>query len=342
MPITAQWHTSLGATMIETVDGTVVEGYGDLAAEYASLTSALALVDRSHRGRLRATESDRLRFFHAMCTQPIATLPVGRHVDALFCNKKGKVLAMTRLCVLADSLLIDVNGASRAALLAWLERHIIGDWVELADESEHLGCLSLIGDGAAALLERVGLPSPPQEGEQLTSGDALIVSSRRFGRPSVDLVAPYDALAPRFADWATTAQPVGRRAIELLEIERGAPRYGVDLTEENLPQEAGLDAFISYDKGCYVGQETIARLHYRGRAARSLVALAIDGHAEVDPDCPIHRDGEEVGRITRSAAFSGWGEVKALGYLKRDTELGEGFAVDGRRARALFQVGERR
>lgn len=339
MPIQAEWHRERGAVLDDTPAGCVVLGYGEVEAEYRALCEGHALFDLSHRSRILATDDDRRRFVHAMCTQPVEKLPVGASVEALFCNKKGKVLAMGRVLAFDEALLLDVDGGSGQMLLEWLERHIIGDFVELADASETLGCWSLIGARGSETLAALDLPEPERAGEHRTAGAITILRTTRLARPAFDLYAPSATLYPLIERVAGAALLVGRAAIEHREVELGIPRYGVDLDEENLPQEAGLDDHISYQKGCYLGQETIARLHYRGRPARMLCALAIEGHDVVPPDSPILRDGEEIGRLTRSAVLAGWPATLALGYLKRDALLDDGYQVAGRRTTARRIIG---
>ncbi len=253
-----------------------------LRAEYRALTETCGLVDRSERGKLALSGSGAVEFLNGQVTNELADLRPGEGHYAAFLTNKGKMLGDLRiLAVGADpdgppsELLLDTERVALQALFDMIRRYKIGYEVELHKRTVECGLLSLIGPEARACVAQNQLP----EAEHVhTSGE--------IGGAPVRLIVTADGVdvlfetvyvgAVRAAILDAGATPVSEAAAEIVRVERGWPRYGVDIDESTIPQEAALnERAVSFTKGCYVGQETVARLYYRGKPNRHLRGLRL-------------------------------------------------------------------
>jgi folate-binding protein YgfZ len=228
------------------------------------------------RTRLRLTGADRVEFLHGQCTNEIRGLPVGESCYAAFLNAKGKMRGDAYIVRLEDAFLLEAS----AGLSAALEKFVITEDVVIEDVSPSLNAWLVIG---ALPAEAVMFKHP--------LGTGVISPAARPASLSA-------------AEW------------EVLRVEAGVPLWGVDMDENAIPVEAGLMSAISYDKGCYIGQETIARIKTYGHVNRHLVQLT---SASLPARAAKIFDGEhEVGQVT-SAVRSNWlGKIVALGYVRRE------------------------
>ena len=303
--------------------------------QYRSACESAALFDLSTRDQIELTGADRTVFLHNFCTQEIKGLSAGSGGEAFVTNIKGRILGHVLVFVGEECLWIDSSPGTAEGLIAHLDRYLITEDVQVTDRTPEWGEVALVGPGAASLVEGL-LPgsgdfSPFQHGHQ--GG----VTVRRFDmtpQPCWVLGTAREQLgqlAQRLVD--AGAVPGSSKVFNALRIEAGFPVYGVDLTEENLAHEAGRTArAISFTKGCYLGQEPIARLESMGHTNRELRRLRLvspditsSGAIITDPD-----SGDDVGRVT-SAALSPVANVGvALAMLRRDacavgTELNVAF-----------------
>lgn len=290
----------------------------------ATLAGA-GLFDRPGRGLLRLTGPDRLTFLHGQTTNEVNKLVDGAGNEAALLTNKGKMVAPVRVFKRPDDLLVETGPGLGPKVLEHLQRSCISEEVELEDLSEAWGQLGVYGPKAALVLAAAGGPSVPTEHSHVPWGpafaNALVVGSRALGVPGVDVLAPLADVALLRKQLLEAGAAFGLAvggdgAAELLRIHAGLPRYGVDMTEETNPLEANLERAISYQKGCYVGQEVIAKATFRGHVSRKLAGLVVEGEAPVGTELKV---GDcTVGRITSIARFPD-GRVRALGTLKRDS-----------------------
>ncbi len=319
--------TSVGARFEGGPAGDRLAGFGDSVREYQALTAACGLVDRSERGRIRIAGSDRVSFLHGMVTQDIERLGEGRAAPALLVTAKGKMVAQARAIRRTDDLWLDTDPACAAAAWALLEKHLISEDAELANESERWAMLSLIGPKAAeALQASLGIEAQTLEvGQASEHADSVVIASGLGSLRIFDLLVPAER-APEVAwgllDRGASAGliPAGDEAFEIARIEEGVPRFGAELDGEVIPLEAGLGAAISYDKGCYLGQEVIARATFRGQVRRALAGLVFADGAAPSPGEQLFAPGEAdkpVGQIRSLAASPRLGLI-GLGYLRRE------------------------
>jgi folate-binding protein YgfZ len=303
----------------------------DLASEYRALTDGCGLIDRSERGKLALTGTERKSFLAGQVTNDIENLQAGAGCYAAFLTHKGKMLGDLRVLAAEDEgaepeLLLDTERATLQALFEMVRRFKIGYDVELHTRTDQPGLLTLIGPQARAPAGAEDLPDVEHAHRAGTVGGhpvRLIVTD-----VGVDVLCEADDTEPvRAALLAAGAVAVSEAAAEILRVERGRPRYGQELDDSTIPQEAGLnERAVSFTKGCYVGQETVARLFYRGKPNRHLRGLKLSAPAPAGSELRL---GERVvGTIASSLVSPTHGPI-ALALVRREAAPGDTIAVDG-------------
>jgi len=285
---------------------------------------ACGLVDRSERGKLALTGAGAKAFLHGQVTNDVLGLEPGTGCYAAFLTPKGKMLGDLRILDLGDELWLDTERASLQALFDMIRRFKIGYEVELHKRTLECALLSLVGPRARQVAGALELPSAEHASMRARRGGADVVLVATAD--GIDAIcAAEDAGAVRAAFVEAGAVEVPEAAAEVLRVEAGRPRYGIDLDDTVIPQEAGLnERAVSFTKGCYVGQETVARLYYRGKPNRHLRGLRLDGEARTGD---VLRLGErEVGRVGSVADSPRLGRI-ALALVRREAEPGAQLAV---------------
>ena len=335
-----QVHTRLGATMIERDGWSVPESYGDKLFEYASVREGGAgLIDQSSRGRILVSGSEAVQFLNGLITNDMKTLAVHTWMPAAFPNVQGRLLASVRVIRLADeetgknvcpTFLIDTEPATHERVLKTIERFTLAGDFRVTDITGQTVMLSVqgkkavnvvrlvMGDEAPNLAAQQAMKIPPQQGE--VASEVTVIRATHTAADGVDLLVNSEQASSLWdALVIAGARPSGYDAFEILRIEAGVPRYGVDMDETNVVTEVALDEAVSYTKGCYVGQEIIARIKYRGHVARKLTGLLFDQAVTVEANASIKsQDQKDIGRITSSTYSPHLGRTVALGYLKYD------------------------
>jgi tRNA-modifying protein YgfZ len=298
-------------------------------AEYELLTGAAGLLDRSERGKLALSGEDAREFLNGQVTQEIDGLSNGHGTYAAFLTQKGKMLGDLRILDSGRELLLDTERPALQELFNMIRRYSVGYRVELHKRTLERGLLSLIGPRSEAVVTAAGGAIPgADENDHCAStvaGCEVRVIRTDLGLDVLTLSEDLDQV--RAALLEAGAGAVSESAAECVRIEHGRPRYGIDLDESVIPQEAGLNArAVSFTKGCYVGQETVARLFYRGKPNRELrglrssellavgTALTLPGDADGTP-------GREVGTVTSSAQSPRHGAI-ALALVRREAPVG--------------------
>jgi folate-binding protein YgfZ len=301
-----------------------------LATDYRTITEACGLLDRSERGKLALTGSEAASFLQGQVTNDIEGLSPGQGCYAAFLTPKGKMLGDLRILATGDELLLDTERAALQGLFNMIRRFSIGYDVELHKRTLECGLLSLIGPGAEAVAGAADLAADEHAHELVSvpvPGGAVGARAIRTD-VGVDLLCDageVEALRGALED--AGAVPVTETAAECLRLERGRPRYGIDLDDSVIPQEAGLnERAVSFTKGCYVGQETVARLYYRGKPNRQLRGLRLSGPAS--PGDELSLDGRVVGHLTSVAASPRVGPI-GLALVRREAPPGTFVAVAG-------------
>lgn len=311
-------------------------------------------IDRRDRGRLRLTGRDRQSFLQGMVTNDVASLTPGQGCYALMLDATGHVLADMRVLCAENHLLLDVEPGRAAFVAETLDKYLIMEKVRITDVTQETAQVFVGGTGIAELLERWGVAGADEwrEGQNATvaigdAEEALIAATRLIPGPGFDIYLPdaaaKDALLATLG--AAGLSPLSADTLEALRIEAGIPRLGVDMDEKALGPETGQQArAISYRKGCYIGQEIVARIHARGHTNRGLTGFLLDsGDAPPASGMPVTVEGKEVGRVTSAAVSPTLGRPVALGYIRNEHATpGTAVEIDGRGATvaALPFVGE--
>jgi len=302
-----------------------------LSTDYRAITEGCGLFDRSERGKLALSGGEAASFLQGQVSNDIEGLTPGTGCYAAFLTPKGKMLGDVRILNAGEELLLDTERVALQPLFNMIRRFSIGYQVELHKRTLECGLLSLIGPHATTLAGAETLPAEENAHIPLTVGGLEVRAIRTD--VGVDLLCDagdIDALRAGLEE--AGAVGVGEAAAECLRIERGRPRYGVDLDDSVIPQEAGLnERAVSFTKGCYVGQETVARLFYRGKPNRQLRGLRLSAPAETGEELTF--EGRAVGRMTSFASSPRFGPI-GLALVRREAppgttvSLGDGLTVE--------------
>jgi len=270
--------------------------------EWQALQNAAGWRDVSDRSRLCLLGEDRMAFLHGQITNDIKRLAEHTGCYAALVNAKGKMESDLFAYRLADELLLDFEPGLTGAVTTRLENFIIAEDVEVADAAPHFGQLTVQGPTAGAVLAALGLPTP---GEPLaveeTALEIFAINQPRLGTSGFDLFVPAAEVSAIKAQLAVHAPECGEAAFEQARVLATVPRFGVDFDESNLAPEAGIaDRAISYAKGCYIGQEIIARIRTYGKVNRILRGLTLDEPVPVGTELML--GDKEVGKLTSVAS----------------------------------------
>ncbi len=329
-----------------------VRNYGDVPREYAALSNSAGLLDLSFRSRLCVLGSDRARFLHGQVTNDVKRLQAGDGCYAALISAKGKLESDLNIYCLSDEILLDFEPGLLEKVASRLEKYVIADDVQIVPVQEPYGLLSVQGPRAAEAIRASGLtvdlPTTPfrftkPEG---TSGEVYLVNQPRLGAAGFDLFVPSAGLASVFEQISAGVSRVGGRlcgweAFEITRIEQGIPRFGQDMDETNIPLEAGIEErAISFNKGCYIGQEVISRIRTYGQVTKSLRGLRFDPTAALPTrGDKLHHAGKEVGYITSVVHSPRLQAQIALGYVRKEVnQLGTRLSVGSALVEASAEV----
>ena len=335
-----QLHAANGARLGERGGAEIVLGYGPLGDEWQALSAAV-LVDRSHRPLLAVQGPEARLYLHGMVTNEVKALQAGQGNRAAVINARGKMLGEGRVLAREnDELLLDLDPEAHDATLAHLDQFLVSEDCQLFDLTGRLAMFGLYGPKAGAVIaEATGMEPPAlplHHHRDLALGEvpALLLASAPAGVEGWELWVPAQVAevvwqALLAATRNAGGLPAGDDLIEAARIHAALPRYGADMDENTIPLEANLEEAISYTKGCYVGQEVIAKATYRGQVRRKLALLSVPPGTSRGATLV---DGEKaVGTITSVLdPDPAGGPPLALAYVRRD-RLAQGarLAIDG-------------
>jgi folate-binding protein YgfZ len=313
--------------------------------EYHTLSTAAGLIDRSERGKLALSGPGAVEFLNGQITNELAGLRPGEGCYAAFLTHKGKMLGDLRVLAAGEDergkpagLLLDTERVALQGLFDMIRRFKVGYEVELSKRTIESCLLSLVGPAAQAVIARAAPDAPIPAHAEHAHAPARIagrpVRLIRTAEPAgLDVLcdaADGEAVAESLV--AAGARPVSEAVGEIVRVEYGRPRYGVDLDDSVIPQEAGLnERAVSFTKGCYVGQETVARLHYKGRPNRHLRGLRLSERSASAEELQLAE--RTVGRVGSAVVSPELGPI-ALALVRREVEPGAIVAVGERGASA--------
>jgi folate-binding protein YgfZ len=280
-------------------------------------------LDHSDRGLVRATGGDRVRFLNGMVSNDVEGLGPGDSCYATLLDRKGHVLSDLYVMDVGEAILIDAAPGTGDEVFDVLGKHVIADDVELENLSASWGEFAFEGPGARSWLAERQRPCPEPSHLEVDDAGRLWLGGGALSDQGVRVLGPHDTLAA-LCDGLPQIEP---GAAEVLRVEWFRPRYGVDVGPRNFPLEARMDAAISETKGCYIGQEIIARLISRGAVNRFLVQLQTERPVAVGDE--IRAGSTRVGSVTSVAESPERGAL-ALGYVRRaESEPGTALEVGG-------------
>jgi folate-binding protein YgfZ len=329
------------------LDVQIVESYGEVEAEYAAIRKGAALMDAPHRSVVILTGKDRLAFLHNKVTNDTNRLTPGQGCYAYLLNLKGRIVMDLNILHAEEATLVEIDRRLTAEFLQSMEKYVFTEDVRLLDGSEQLGRLTVLGPKAADLLKKVmdaGVEtlSEPFRHTQRSIGKATVTVFRNdlAGEPQYELIVPRDQLVTLWQilheacghegggeEHDSSLRAIGWSAFNTARIEAGTPLCGIDISDHYLPMETAhwYPRAVSVTKGCYIGQEIVARMHAHNTVARMLVGLrvAVAGQPHAAEKLPlagtdIFDGAQQVGIITSSCMSPMLGNVPAaMGYVKK-------------------------
>jgi folate-binding protein YgfZ len=323
-------HRNAGAKMGVWLGCALPDDFGDWQREYFLAKQSVALIDKNHRAYISFTGPDRTRYLNAILTNNIKDLQPSRGNISLLLNPQGRILAEIETHAQPDKLFCVSYGMIRERLMETLEKFIIMDDVVLSDDTERYGTVSLEGPVAAKVVREVAgieLDSLGEIGSVEVKIDWILctVTRKTFGGfPAADILTARENLE---SIWkillektkAAGGGAMGYTALNALRLEQGAPWFGYDFGEKQIPHEAGLEvSHISYTKGCYTGQEIVERVRSRGQVNRRRVELIFPGARVPSAGEVLTAEGKEVGFVTRASALPSRAFVIGMGYLRKE------------------------
>jgi folate-binding protein YgfZ len=284
---------------------------------YEALRHGTAWLNLSARGRIVVGGRDRARLLHAITTNEVKKMTPGTGCYAFLLNPQGRIQADLCLFCHDDHFLIDTEPEVREKVLLHIKRYIIADQVELTDVTDMTAAIGVEGPGAAATLAALGAPVPVADYAHAAWGDATVAAVTATGQPGVRIFCPAekaDALVRQLT--AADAAEASLEDARLVRIENGKPRYGEDVRETSLPQETQQMHAVSFNKGCYLGQEIVERIRAQGRVNKKLMRVTLEG-GEVPPaGTKTTVDGAEA-EVTSAVLSPASGRVVALAYVRQ-------------------------
>jgi tRNA-modifying protein YgfZ len=285
-----------------------------------NIESGTVIYDSSHWGKILVGDRDRLRFLHNQSTADFEKLQAGMVCDTVFVTPTARTIDLATALVLDEEVLLIVSPNRRKYLFDWLDRYIFfADRVKLKDVTDTLASFTIMGAGAGELLEKLGcanlteLTQSTQKLYHLGDFEVRIAIGTELGLPGYRLICDRSHSAALYQSLTSAgAEPIDEDAWEGLRISQGRPKPDAELTEDYNPLEVGLWQTISFAKGCYIGQETIARLNTYKGVKQYLWGVKLAGSVPVGTTITV--DGEKVGVLT--SCIETTGDVRGLGYIR--------------------------
>lgn len=285
-------------------EGSIAVSFGNDGAAISAAKEGVALYDRSHWGKILVTDSDRLRFLHNQSTNDFQKLKPGEGCDTVFVTSTARTIDLATGYVMEDGVMLLVSPNRREKLLKWLDKYIFfADKVKLTDITDDTATFSTIGPKSDVILEKLGLEEiigKPLNSHQLFSIENIevrVAVGSGLATPGYTFIVPVDGSVQIWSKLVEAgSMPCGENAWEKLRILEGRPVPDRELTEDYNPLEVGLWDTISFNKGCYIGQETIARLNTYKGVKQQLWGIRLQGTVELGSS--INLEDEKVGILT--------------------------------------------
>jgi folate-binding protein YgfZ len=323
-----EFHRAAGAVFAEVNGQEAVAHYGDWLAEYAALREGAGILDLSFRGRLCALGADAQRFLNGQVTNNVKDLQIGDGCYAALVSAKGKLQSDLNIYRLENEMLLDFEPGQSASVTQRLEQFVIAEDVQVVDAAPDYGLWSVQGPKASEVVGNLWTHFivPPKamsatKVEEAALGEIYVTQPSRLRSQGLDLFLPTAAMndaGERLL--ARGGRLCGWQALETARIEDGVPRFGADMDDTNLAPEALDTRAISYAKGCYIGQEVIARIRTYGQVAKALRGLRLGGKGKEAPPkgTKLFLGEKEMGSITSAVWSPRLQAIIALGFVRRE------------------------
>jgi glycine cleavage system T protein len=320
-------HTRQAGPLLEYHGALLPAWYSDPLAEHHAVRGAAGLFDLSFRSKFTAQGSDRVRFLQGMVSNDVKALTPGQGVYAMMLDVRGHILADLRIYCAEDHLILDTDADLLEKALQSLGRYNIGGRTPLVPLN---ACaLAVQGPRARTILEQVlGISLPPLAPLSHTPGEwagqpLRILCAGDAGEEGYELWLNKEGLKPLWEALLERGRaqgllPCGVNAQETLRIEAGVPKYGSELAEDTLPLEAGVLSALSFNKGCYLGQEIVERARSRGRVNWNLVGLFVEFNGAPTKSDHLLSDGKEIGEVTSACLSPSLNRSIAMAYVRRE------------------------
>lgn len=288
---------------------------------YEALRNSAAWLDLSPRGKIRVTGEDRARLVHAMTTNDVKSLASGAGLYAFFLNEKGRILADAYIYNFGGSFLLDTEPETGEKVLQHLDRYLIADDAELADETAKWDVVAIEGPNAAEIAALLGIAPPAEQNAVAPSGDGFAARVRSAGIDGLRFFLPSGGKQAFIERLKALGIPqADAEAARVVRIENGLPRYGDEITERYLVQETRQMHAVHFHKGCYLGQEIVERVRSRGQVHRVLTPLRIKTVTPPEPGTKLTAGGADAAEIASAVFSPALGEVVALAYVRTEAE----------------------
>lgn len=305
------------------------ESFAGFDAEYRAARESAALLDTNWNAIWLIGGRDRVQYFHNITSNDIKGLAEGHGTLALLLNPQGHILAELEIYALPEKLLVRSHASQRERTLATLKKYIIGSKVEIDDATERLGSFAIEGPKAPDALRFVGvdIESLPNLGIQeitVEGHPCWMLRRSHFGAPGAEIIAPRENLAGLWrkalaAVRAVGGAPIGMAALNALRLEAGEPWFPADFNDAMIPHEASVEStHVSFNKGCYTGQEIVERVRSRGHVNRKRVSLKFSSSAPPPAGTKLRAGGSDVGFVTSSAFSPAYQTAIGMGYVRRE------------------------
>ena len=316
---------SEGANLQEWHSWEVPRTYRNVQEEYRAAREGVVVHDSSYTGRIKATGEDVLDLLNRLSTNEVISLQPGQGAPTVLTTDRGRILDLITVLKLGQEVLLLTSPQTREGVIQFIDKYTIVDDVVLEDVTLSTAMMSVIGPKAQALLGTVAgidLDSfqPNQSAHLAICGvEGYIIRRDLVGLTRFEIVVKAeDAEEVWKAIIASGAVPLGLEAYEVIRVEVGSPEYDRELGEPYNPLETGLWGSISFTKGCYIGQEVIARLDTYQKVQKHLVSLSFSPDAQIEEGVRLTREGREVGNVTSMARVPTTGSLIGLGYVKKE------------------------
>jgi aminomethyltransferase len=323
-------HRAAGAQLAESENCLLPERFSNFENEYRAAREAVALFDTNWHVILALTGRDRVKYLHAITSNNVQALVDGSGSLALLLTPQGRILAELEIYALPEKLLVLSHASQRERTVATLKKYVIGSQVKVDDLTDQMGSLSLEGPRAATVIGEIAGAKLADLAEMsireiaIDGSPCYLLRRSHFAQTGAELIASRDALPAIWqkllaATRAHGGEPIGIAALNALRLEAGIPWFPADFNDAMIPHEAALeDTHISFNKGCYTGQEIVERVRSRGHVNRKRVALQFSTAHPPAPGTKLRAGEAEIGFVTSAAFSPAAGAAIGMGYVRRE------------------------